>query len=69
MVPAATPPAVIARLNTELVSALRNAQVQDRLKVQGMLTTPGTPEQFDALLQSESARYAKAVQDAGIKLD
>ena len=69
MVPAATPPAVIARLNTELVAALRNAQVQERLKVQGMFTTPGAPEQFDALLQSESARYAKAVQDSGIKLD
>ena len=69
MVPTATPPAVIARLNTELVAALRNTQIQERLKIQGMFTTPGTPEQFDALLQSESARYAKAVKDSGIKLD
>jgi tripartite-type tricarboxylate transporter receptor subunit TctC len=69
MVPAATPPAVIARLNSELVSGLRNTQIQDKLKVLGMITTPGTPEQFDALLKSESARYAKAVQDSGIKLD
>jgi tripartite-type tricarboxylate transporter receptor subunit TctC len=69
MVPAATPQAIIARLNTEMVSGLRNASIQDKLKVLGMFTTPGTPEQFDALLKSESARYAKAVQDAGIKLD
>ena len=69
VVPAATPPAIIARLNTEMVSGLRNAPIQDKLKVLGMFTTPGTPEQFDALLKSESARYAKAVQDAGIKLD
>ena len=30
---------------------------------------PGTPEQFGALLQSESARYAKVVREAGIKAD
>jgi tripartite-type tricarboxylate transporter receptor subunit TctC len=69
MVPVATPPAVIARLNTELVAALRNAQVQERLKALGMITTPGAPEQFEVLLKTESARYAKAVQDSGIKLD
>ena len=69
VVPAATPPAIIARLNTEMVSGLRNAAIQDKLKVLGMFTTPGTPEQFDALLKSESARYAKAVQDSGIKLE
>jgi tripartite-type tricarboxylate transporter receptor subunit TctC len=69
MVPAATTPAVITRLNSELVNGLRNTQIQDKLKILGMITTPGTPEQFDALLKSESARYAKAVQDSGIKLD
>jgi len=69
VVPAATPQAVITRLNSEMVSGLRSAQIQDKLKVQGMFTTPGAPEQFDALLKSESTRYAKAVQDSGIKLD
>ncbi len=69
MVPAATPPAAITRLNAEMVSALRNVQIQEKLKILGMSTTPGTPEQFDAMLQAESIRYAKAVKDAGIKLD
>jgi len=69
MVPAATPPAIITRLNNEMVSGLRYAPIQEKLKVLGMFTTPGTPEQFEALLKSESTRYAKAVQDAGVKLD
>jgi len=30
---------------------------------------PSTPEQFGALLQSESARYSKVVREAGIKAD
>jgi tripartite-type tricarboxylate transporter receptor subunit TctC len=69
VVPAATPPAVIARLNAELVRALHNPEVQEKLKTQGMFPAPGTPEQFATLLQSGSARYAKVVQEAGIKLD
>ena len=69
VVPAATPPAVIARLNAELNAALAIPLVQERLKVLGMFPAPGTPEQFDALLKSESVRYAKAVKDSGIKLD
>jgi tripartite-type tricarboxylate transporter receptor subunit TctC len=69
VVPAATPTAVVARLNEELVRALRNAEVVEKLKTFGMSAVPGTPEQFDALLRSESARYAKVVREAGIKAD
>ncbi len=67
--PAATPPAAIARLNSELGQALRNLEIREKLKTYGMSPTPGTPEQFGALLQSESARYAKVVREAGIKAD
>ena len=69
VVPSATPLPAISRLNAELVSALRSAQIQEKLKTYGMSPAPGTPEQFNALLQSESARYAKVVREAGIKAD
>jgi tripartite-type tricarboxylate transporter receptor subunit TctC len=69
VVPAATPPAVVARLNAELVRALRNADVQEKLKTQGMFAAPGTPEEFTALLQSESIRYGRVIREAGIKID
>lgn len=69
VVPAATPPAAIARLNAELGQALRNAEVREKLKTYGMSPAPGTPEAFGAFLQSESARYAKVVREAGIKAD
>jgi tripartite-type tricarboxylate transporter receptor subunit TctC len=69
VVPAATPPAVIARLNAELNRVLRLPEVQEKLKVQGMYIAPTTPEEFAALLQSESARYAKVVQEAGMKVE
>jgi tripartite-type tricarboxylate transporter receptor subunit TctC len=69
VVPGATPPSAIARLNAELVQGLRNADTQDKFRSNGMSPAPGTPEEFAAFLQSESARYAKAVREAGVKVD
>jgi len=69
VVPAATPPAVIARLNHELVAALGNVAIWEKFRSYGMTAAPGTPEQFTALLQSESVRYARVVREAGIKVD
>ena len=69
VVPAATPPGTVSRLNAELVQALRNAEIKEKFKTYGMSPVPGTPEQFGAFLQSESARYARVVREAGIKAD
>ena len=69
VVPAATPAAAVVRLNEELVRALRGADVVEKFGTIGMSAAPGTPEQFDALLRSEAARYAKVVREAGIKAD
>jgi len=67
--PAATPQAVVARLNTELVRILRLPDIQEKFRVQGQSSVPSTPEQFAALLQSESVRYSKVVREAGIKAE
>jgi tripartite-type tricarboxylate transporter receptor subunit TctC len=69
VVPSATPPSTIARLNAELVRALRDADIQGKFRSYGMSPAPGTPDEFGAFLQSEAARYAKAVREAGVKAD
>ena len=69
VVPAATPPAVVARLNTELVRALKLPEVVEKLRAQGIVSTPSTPEEFGAMLQSEHARYSKVVKEAGIRAE
>ena len=69
VVPAATPAAVVARLNSEIVRALRLPDVQEKLRGQGITAVPSTPEQFAALLQAESARYAKVVREANIRAE
>jgi len=67
--PSATPSRVISRLNAELLRTLGNREVQAKLKAQDLFPSPSTPEEFAALLRSESARYASVVRKAGIKVD
>ena len=69
VVPSATPPSAIARLNAELVQGLRNPDTQEKFRSNGMSPAPGTPEEFGAFLQSEAARYARVVREAGVKVD
>jgi tripartite-type tricarboxylate transporter receptor subunit TctC len=69
VVPAATPPAAISRLNSELVRALGVSAVKEKLKTYGMDTAPGTPQAFDAFLRAEYERYGAVVREAGIKAE
>ena len=69
VVPAATPASVVARLNTEIVRALRLPDIQEKFRTQDMTPAPGTPGEFAGLLQSEAARYSKVVRAAGMKAE
>jgi tripartite-type tricarboxylate transporter receptor subunit TctC len=67
LAPAATPPAIIGRLNSELVKALNSADLRKRLTDGGVEPLTSTPEEFAAFIAKETPRYAKVIKDAGIK--
>ncbi len=67
--PAATPRPIVARLHAEVQKALQTPEVRERMTSVGGEVTPGTPEQFAALIRSERLRYEKVVREAGIKPD
>jgi len=69
MAPARTPPAVVARLHDEIVKALAAPDVRERFAALAVEPRTNTPEQFRALIESDLARWAKVVRDAGIKLE
>ncbi len=69
LAPARTPPAVLARLNSELNAVLNDPAVRERLATLGIEPTPGTPEQFRQQMQKDLAAYGPIVKAAGIKLD
>ena len=69
LAPAGTPKAVVSKLHAEVQKALQTREVRERMSAVGGEVTPGTPEQFAALIHSERLRYEKVVHDANIKPD
>jgi tripartite-type tricarboxylate transporter receptor subunit TctC len=69
LAPAATPPALIGRLNAELHKALASPDLKERLQTAGVEPLTSTPQEFSSFIQSETARYAKVIKEAGIKAD
>ena len=67
LVPGKTPRAVVKRLNAELRQALDDKDTRARFAARGIEPEPGTPEEFAALIKSETAKWAKVVRAAGIK--
>ena len=67
LAPAGTPKAIVARLNTDAMKALRVREVNDLLVRQGMDPAGSTPAEFDAYLRSEIAKWTRVVREAGIK--
>ncbi|MCC6197046.1 MAG: tripartite tricarboxylate transporter substrate binding protein [Burkholderiales bacterium] len=68
-VPNGTPPAVIARLNSEIAKVMQSPEVQKQLLAQGVESRHTSPQQFTAFVQSEAAKWGKIIADAGIKAE
>lgn len=65
--PAATPTAVVQRLNGELVKILEMADIRQRLIDQGADVAGGTPADFAVFMNEERSRWGVIVREAGIK--
>jgi tripartite-type tricarboxylate transporter receptor subunit TctC len=69
LAPAATPRAIISRLNAETTKALGTSDVKSVIASQGSEAMPGSPEQFADHIRSEIARIGKIARTAGIKAE
>jgi tripartite-type tricarboxylate transporter receptor subunit TctC len=65
--PAATPRDVIVQLNLNVQRALAQTDVQQRFAELGMSGEASTPDQLDAYIRSEIAKWTKVIKDAGIE--
>jgi len=66
LVQAKTPKAVIARLNEAVVKSLGPGETRDKLQAAGLDPQSSTPEVFRKLIQSETAKWRKVIESAGI---
>jgi tripartite-type tricarboxylate transporter receptor subunit TctC len=60
---------IITRLNSELNKALAAPAVSDKLPELGLIVVGGTPDEFQAHIRKETARWADVVKRAGVKVD
>lgn len=66
LAPAATPRAIILRLNSEVNKVLAEAEVKERLNGLGYEIASGSPEQFGEWLRTESTKWGKVIRDNNI---
>ncbi len=65
--PAGTPKPIISKLNTEIIKIMQQPAVQKRLETEGAKFKPMTPEAFGAFQKNEALKWAKTIEDSGIK--
>lgn len=67
--PAKTPPAIVAKLNREIVAILQDRDVNAKLVAQGAIPVGDSPEAFGKYIQAEIAKWGAVVRSAKIKAD
>ena len=63
--PAATPRAIVMKLNQQIVGSLRTPEMNAKLTVQGLEAVGNTPEQFRAYIGEEIAKWTRVVKSSG----
>ncbi|HTP47741.1 MAG TPA: tripartite tricarboxylate transporter substrate binding protein [Casimicrobiaceae bacterium] len=69
LAPKGTPPAVIGRLNRELLGVLATDEVKRYMESAGIEIVGSTPAQFGAFYRAERTLWAKVVRETGAKID
>lgn len=67
--PAATPRAIVQRLNTETVAILKDSEIRKKILATGNEPAPTTPEAFGEYIRAELARWSKVVKASGQKFE
>lgn len=69
MAPTGTPKEAIARLNAEVVKALADPEVRDKLVAIGLTPKGSSPDELGTATREQFARYARLIKAAGISAD
>ena len=67
VMPPATPAAIVTRLNREVNQILTSDDGRDALVAQGVEPEPGPPEALTARIRTDTVKWRKVIDQAGIK--
>lgn len=66
MLPAGTPPAIVARISAALLKALRDAETRRRMLLMGVEPVGGSVAEFDAYWTKETEKWGEIVRSQNI---
>jgi len=66
LAPAGTPKAIVDKISKDVQEIVASPEMQKRFIEQGATPVGGTPAQFKALIDSETARYRKIITEKNI---
>jgi tripartite-type tricarboxylate transporter receptor subunit TctC len=69
LAPVKTPPAIVRRLNAEIMKMLQDPDAKVRLARESADPLGSTPEEYGTYLKSELERWTRVIKTAGVKLD
>ena len=67
--PGGTPAEIITRLHAEVVKAMGNNDMRERMIASGVTPVGNTSAEFAATIKADLAKWAKVEQTAGIKVE
>jgi tripartite-type tricarboxylate transporter receptor subunit TctC len=67
--PSGTPQNIVAEINRVANAAMNDPQVKQKLADQGLTVAGDTPEQFRAFIDTETTKWAKVMNEAGVKIE
>ena len=69
LAPAATPPAVVAKLNAAVTRIVQRTDVQASLREQGFTPASSTPREFQKMIGADIDRYTALTESIGLRAD
>jgi tripartite-type tricarboxylate transporter receptor subunit TctC len=69
LAPAGTPKEIVARLHTEVLKALGDADIRRKLEELGFAVRGSSPEELGAMTRDQLAKYARLIKEMGISIE
>lgn len=69
LAPAATPPAVVTKLNAAVAAIMAQKEVRDGLREQGFTPAISTPQEFQTMINADIKRFTALTEKIGLKTD
>jgi len=65
--PAATPPAIVKKINKDINQAMQDPEVKTAYETKGIKATPLSPAEFTKFVREEMSKYQKIAKEAAIE--